>query len=210
MSSPFSTAELRWFYEGAIPEDVTAWFHRGERRPVEQLHRVDHYLWLGGLAELGIKLRQGRIEVKRRHTVHGVVHFHRQISGSVEEWHKWSFALAAAHRLPGDAGTQNSAWIKVRKERQLRKYRITNERQPIAVPDAEYPVQGCHLELTRIRVGENRWWSLGLEAFGPAGALWQYLSLVVDHILGQGLLPTLEARHSCGYPRWVALVRVRA
>ena len=67
----FATAEVRWFYEGAVSPEVLEWFEQGELTPEEQPYRVDYYLRLSDRDSLGIKLREGRIEVKQRHRQHG-------------------------------------------------------------------------------------------------------------------------------------------
>lgn len=200
------SAEVRWFYEGAVPPDVIAWFRRGERQPVEQPRRVDYYLHPRNVDALGIKLREGRIEVKQRQRRQGIVRFHERVSGVVEGWRKWSFALAAVHRLPADVGAPPSSWIGVQKQRQLHNYRIMGEGQLVAVPGEDYAGQSCHLELTRIQVGGTRWWSLGFEALGPERALGENLTLAVAHVLAQEPVPTLEGKNSYGYPRWLQVI----
>lgn len=201
-----SSAEVRWFYEGAVPPDVIAWFHRGERQPVEQPRRVDYYLHPGSMDALGIKLREGRIEVKQRQRLQGVVHFHERVSGVVEGWRKWSFALAAAHSLAGDVGAPASSWIGVQKQRLLHNYRLVGEGQLVVIPGEDYSRQICHLELTRIQVRGTRWWSLGFEALGPESALEENLSLVIAHVLAQEPVPTLATKNSYGYPKWLQVI----
>ncbi|MFN2285080.1 MAG: hypothetical protein ACK2UQ_11710, partial [Anaerolineae bacterium] len=67
----FPTVETRWFYPGIIPSDVLAWYHYGERAPEAQPTRIDYYLRLSDHGDLGIKLREGRIEIKQRAKQYG-------------------------------------------------------------------------------------------------------------------------------------------
>lgn len=62
----YPTAEVRWFHRGKVPLDVMAWFLRLHGEPEEPGHRVDYYLRLSDADALGIKLRDGRIEIKTR------------------------------------------------------------------------------------------------------------------------------------------------
>lgn len=177
----FPSMEVRWFYEGTIPPEVLAWFQRGNRKPKEQSCRVDYYLRLDS-DSLGIKLREGRIEVKQRHHHYGVVCFHEQVTGLMDHWWKWSFKLTKVHSNLMDVALFPSSWIGVKKERRLWKYRLATETE-------EYPERGCHVELTNISVGEKAWWSLGFEAFGDESTIQEDLFLVIKHVLTERELP---------------------
>lgn len=134
------TAEVRWFCRGPLPDAVAAWFDaHGPASPVER--RTDHYLAPTDPA-LGVKVRDGRIEAKRREAVLATVH----AGARVERWTKWSFPLAGG-AYP-DAG-----WVAVEKARRQRGARV----------DAGT----CGMELTTAQVGGAAWWTVGLEAVGP-------------------------------------------
>jgi hypothetical protein len=178
------------------------WFQRCEHKPEEQPRRVDYYLRHVGIDSLGIKLREGRVEVKQRYRRCGVVRFHERVAGQVEHWRKWSFGLAESDGdLPG-VSTLAPFWIRVEKRRTLRKYRIVGN-GVMAVREGEDFDQGCALELTSIRVGRAEWWSVGLEAFGEELVLEDALLLVAKHLLAVEEPPVLEVADSYGYPRWL-------
>ena len=198
----FPTMEVRWFGEGTVPAEVWEWFHQGEQEPEGQPTRIDYYLRLPNTDSLGIKLREGRVEIKQRHRQHGVVHFHKRVAGVVEHWRKWSFQLA---RLPSIV-TPAPSWIGVSKERKLRRYRLTADQVVVAVSAHEHPDQGCGLELTNIRVAGKDWWSLGFEAFGDEAILQETLLRVAKQVLAVSEPPTLDAADSCGYPKWLEMI----
>jgi hypothetical protein len=203
----FPTVEVRWFHRGEAPSEVTEWFLRGEPGPDQQPRRVDHYLRLGQRDSIGIKLRQGRIEIKRRHHRHGVVRFHDQLAGVVEGWRKWSLPLAALGGDLANAVTPASSWIAVQKARMLRKYQIVGEGQLVSVPADVFPAQGCSVELTGVRARETTWWTLAFEAFGKESSRHSNLVLAVENVLAGESVPfLLDARDSYGYPRWLALL----
>lgn len=202
----FSTVEVRWFYEGAVPREVLEWFQGGERKPEEQACRVDYYLCLADSDALGIKLREGRIEIKQRHRQYGVLRFHERVTGLVEGWHKWSFKLAEADGGLADRDLPASSWVGVRKARELRRYRLTGDKEVMAVSVEDYPERGCNIELTKVSAGGEDWWSLGFEAFGDESILQESFLVVAKHVLAEGGPPVFGARDSYGYPKWLELI----
>jgi hypothetical protein len=172
----------------------------------EQPLRVDRYLRLTEGDALGIKLREGRIEIKQRHRQYGTVRFRERVAGWVEGWRKWSFWLDRAQARPMSPTGPAESWIAVEKERRLRGYRVTAGGEVTALPAGQYAVGGCHVELTRVGVAGEEWWSLGLETFGDGPAAKEnLLNLAVQILVGDDL-PILEARDSYGYPEWLGLV----
>jgi hypothetical protein len=204
----FPSMEVRWFYQGTIPAEVAEWFHSGTSRPEEQPPRVDYYLCLKKIDGLGIKLREGRMEVKRRQRQHGILHFHERAAGLVEHWRKWGFGLSTGGGELAHSLLPTSCWLGVQKERQLRKYRVTGDDRLVPVPIGEYPERGCSVELSTLRVEGQDWWSLCFEAFGDESLLRQALLLVVEQVLARERVPfPLDAKASYGYPGWLASLR---
>lgn len=198
--------EVRWFYEGTIPPEILAWFQRGGQGPEEPSCRVDYYLRLPDRDSLGIKLREGRLEIKQRCHQYGVVRLHERVTGRVEHWRKWSFELAQADGGLASLAVPASAWIEVRKERRLRTYRPTRREEVVAVRAGSRPGRGCDWELTTVRTGGKVWWSVCFEAFGGGSALRETLLVVTRHVLGGGAPRAFDAAHSCGYPGWLGMV----
>ena len=113
------TVEVRWFYPGQVPASLPAWFRQAGGEAEEQPCRGDQYLRLENTEALGIKLREGRIEIKKRQRRLGLVRFHERVAGQVEAWRKWSFALMGAGAL-----VPASSWIEVEKERTLLQFQV--------------------------------------------------------------------------------------
>ena len=178
--TPYRSAEVRWFGRGEIPDAVEAWF-AGLGEPVEAEARTDRYLAPTSDA-LGVKLREGQVETKRRDSVLGPLRVGAS-EAEVETWTKWSFTLAGA--VPGGvaeaAGDFGDGWIAVAKSRRQRYH-----------GDAA-------LELSRLEVAGQAWWSVCLEASGPdpaaalADAARQWLASA----------PPWPETQACGYPAWL-------
>jgi hypothetical protein len=197
------TVEVRWFYPGRVPAPPLAWFRQVAGEPEEQPCRVDQYLRLRSTEALGIKLREGRIEVKQRQRGLGLVRFQEGVAGRVEAWVKWSFALAGEDAGLAGALEPASSWIAVEKTRTLRLFQVVGEGRIVPLPAGSYETHGCGLELTRISVRGTEWWSLGLEAYGPEATLQEELVAIAKHLFARGAAPRFEATDSCSYPKWL-------
>ncbi|MBN1673540.1 MAG: hypothetical protein JXR37_21015 [Kiritimatiellae bacterium] len=196
------TAEVRWFYPGAVPREIHAWLQRAGCTLEAKPARTDHYLRLADEA-LGVKLREGRLELKQRVDSAGVISLHQRAAGLVERWRKWSFALADSVEALNALLRPASCWIAVNKERAL--CTVPPPQTPREeTPAPASPLQGCNLELTAVRAGRNEWWSLGFEAFGPAETVLASLRRATTRLFTGDEPPTLHAEASYGYPKWLA------
>jgi hypothetical protein len=186
------SVEVRWFVRGAVDRAVRAWFESGERPPEWEPEREDRYLAHPD-ESLGIKLRQGKLEIKRRESILESLALPCVI-GSVERWRKWSFALA-------DDDLPHNSWIAVHKRRRVRKYAIRDGRAR-AIPADDRPEQGCNVELTELTVNDDSWWTIGFEAFGHESSLQDHL-LTVARVVFADEAPRLDLHDSYGYPAWL-------
>ena len=178
--APYRTAEVRWFRPGEVPADVRAWFD-GLGPETEPQSRTDCYL-APASAALGVKLREGQVEVKRRGGVWAPLTTGRS-EAPVESWTKWSFALAEA---VGGAPETEDDWVAVQKTRWQRH------------------AGECALELSRVEVAGVPWWSVCLEATGPdADARRAALAEAARQWLGADDAPALTAADAQGYPAWL-------
>ena len=180
MTHPLRTTEVRWFQAGPLPPAVDAWFTRLGPR-VEAETRTDRYLAPTDDA-LGLKLREGALEPKRRESVGGLLTVGRA-HAAVETWTKWSFPLAA------DA-VPEAGWVEVAKTRRQREVTTGGGR--------------CRLDVSEVTVGAAMWWSVCLEAEGPSDeAARSVLGAGAARWLAADDAPTLPAEAAMGYPAWL-------
>jgi len=148
---PADSLEVRWIVRGLLETAMREWF---ARFPAATETRTDAYLLQPRLAGLSVKLRDGaRMDVKSYLGSPGVIDLPRRCRGRLESWRKWSFGYEPAG--PGDA--LPPGWVMVRKRRHRSRF-------PLGAG-------GCVAELTQAYVSGEAWWSLGLEATGPASLL---------------------------------------
>ncbi|MDB9312287.1 hypothetical protein PN462_04160 [Spirulina sp. CS-785/01] len=201
----FLTVESRWFFPGDIPPDIQDWYYHRNIPPLTQPPRTDYYLQLENEA-LGIKLREGRIEVKHRTQQYGLIPFSEQVQGNVEEWQKWSFNLTETPPPLVEVENWPNWWPGVRKERKLRKFQVTRAQQVQEVSFETPASQSCEWELTRLSLlgKEDVWWTMGFEASGAGDAdiARETLLCVMRKVLTEGQV-IFSAEQSCGYPQWL-------
>ena len=203
--------EMRWFFKGPLPANVSAWFGSlGEFLPqLEQ--RTD--LYLATREDLGVKLREGRLEIKWRRGPGHPMTISARVQGSAEYWDKWSWK-----DLQGKAEAQiadllrespDDPWIRVPKERHQRKYDLAVDGlQPILLkPRCE---RGVILEVTKLRFRGRPWWTVALDLLGKAKKADEGLKEAKEVFvrLLQSLFekypgPPLRLENSFGYPKFV-------
>ncbi len=205
----FSTVEVRWFHQGEIPVDIQTWFSQiaGKKaEPITQSPRTDIYLLQNGNANLGVKLREGRIEIKQRTQEFGNATFASNVVGVVEGWRKWSYLVDPTQTNYLSARFLGASWQRVSKERSLYSFQISGQNtETVKMPD--YSIGGCNIELTHIKCNGEVWWSLGLEAFGDENSNESKLTIAAKYLFSEEQTPTLSAQNSYGYPHWLELVK---
>jgi hypothetical protein len=196
------TAEVRWFFEGTTPSALRAWFLGLDGDLNAEAPRTDHYLLIQQTDALGIKFREGRIEVKQRSRSPERSAFGQDQSGSLEHWRKWGFPLASVGEHQASLETLD-AWIAVTKTRWVRDYRIgpLGTLLPLERPDLS--IAACSVELADVQALDTDAWTLAFEATGPAVTLAATLENVARQILNSLEDRSLVAKNSYGYPRWL-------
>ncbi len=199
------TVEIRWFFRGIIPGGVQAWFNQIDAnftQPTIQPARTDVYLLEPGNSSLGIKLREGRIELKQRLREYGPFEFNQGMRGNVEGWRKWSFSISLGQSHHQAIGEYGNSWMDVKKERALFCFQVMGgEITSTQIP--EFSRGGCNLELTQIHVARKPWWSVGLEAFGDEESNLDRLVIVAKNIFAKTPTHNFSSQSSFGYPQWL-------
>ncbi|TVR84469.1 MAG: hypothetical protein EA405_01510 [Rhodospirillales bacterium] len=164
--------------------------------------RQDRYLVRPGCTDLGIKIREGRLEVKGRLAIDGLAGLGRAGQGCVESWAKWSLPPDPRggawwqHLAQVEAG---AGFVTVAKHRWLWSGALGTDPGPNA-PQIQ-------VEVTRLRCGrgdETEAWTLGIEAAPLAAWPGHEFTEVTACLLDAAALPVLTASRSMGYPAWLA------
>jgi hypothetical protein len=193
------TAEVRWILPGPLEAAVAGWF---ARFPAGLESREDAYLLHPVLRGLSVKLRAGRmLEVKSYEGSPGILDAAGCARGRIESWRKWSFPVGPLS--PGDAGPPG--WAAVHKRRWITRFPPSGQRLVTDIPERATE-SACAAELTEVRSGGERWWSLGFEATGPAGLLRRALQDTAALMFAQALPGDvkLDLSHCQSYAEWLS------
>src|SRR5438105_13694071 len=111
----FTTAEVRWFFEGPIPDEIKQWFCSG--LALNAAPREDHYLLFPAPLGLGLKLREGRLEIKYLVESVGIHTFMADVIGTVQVWNKDAYGELAVKEFERLQPSPPHLWLAVRQER---------------------------------------------------------------------------------------------
>lgn len=157
------TFEIRWFWTVNDPQKVVQWFCQGHI-PSNPEQRTDQYLWLAGCRNCGIKLREGRLEVKSLLEQGESIEILPQLSGHIQTWVKW-LPGPEFDQLPSATLNTGDRWLAIRKQRWLRWFGLDAGEIVDCGPEPTGDFPGCQTELTRLSFdGEaSQWLSLAIE-----------------------------------------------
>ncbi len=195
----YKSKEIRWFF-GEENEHLIRWFNDQGLDFDNVQSRFDYYHLESLKADLGIKLREGRVEIKQRYEGPQPGQLSKYCEGFYEVWIKWSFEIEEQDREQHEIlnSGQNDHWLKVEKQRLGIKLGLNekNERKIFSISDILK--QGCQLEYTKIQIEDKSWYTFGLEWFGTP---WLELEpQIFDGILGSY---SLGLEHSKSYPQFL-------
>jgi hypothetical protein len=201
-----TTYEVRWFNSGNIPENIESWFKHGCLLSPTKLpeKREDVYLYTPKCNYLGIKLREGGLEIKWRYVEKTAMQFGSSVEGNIEKWKKWRCLDSSEESFSLQQIGDNPVWVKVGKVRSSQLYEIV-EKKPQAVPNDANVDNGCSLELTNVEINGNKWWSIALEAFGEDTNLKDNLQATADFVFSNYDSLPLQAENSYSYPSLLEL-----
>jgi len=192
--------EVRWILPGQPEAAVAGWFACFDAS-VEA--REDTYLLEPRLPGLSVKLRDGRaFEVKVYRGSPGILDVAGCARGRLESWDKWSFPCDPQARL-GRGGAAPPGWRPVRKL--IRRFTPAGGPRAAGVPGLGEEA-GCEVELTEVKVHGQAWWTLALEATGPAGLLRRELETTAALVFAQARPGGVElgTGDSQSYAQWLA------
>ena len=185
-----ASLEVRWILPGLLDTAVTGWFPGSQPDP-DLESREDVYLLDPGLGGLSVKVRASRaLDVKMFLGSPGILDLPGRARGRMQYWRKWSFPFSPLSPESIDPG----GWRRVRKQRRVAWF-----------PGQGAPQARCAVELTEVRFQHQDWWSLALEATGPAESLRPELEATAALVFTQALPGGVELRidDSWSYADWL-------
>ena len=150
---------------GGLPTSTIEWFSAF----VGQLEtRTDTYLPIGQAEGLSVKIRGGlRLDIKVSIGDNGVLDLPGHARGRTQSWKKWSLPMPPV----GEIEAQYPERVQIAKHRRIGWFSVA---YGVATARASPGATGeptCTAELTEVLKGEEKWWTLGLEAAGAPTTL---------------------------------------
>jgi hypothetical protein len=202
MRPPISTsAEVRWFFEGDIPQAVGKWFKASKLRAAAE-KRTDTYLIYPNATSCGVKFRENKFEIKVLAEDLGVKKLAANVVGAVEIWEKWSTKGKSIDQFRQEVTGDAAIWLAVKKKRITRKY--SADGASIKEVDASgrdgFADDGCNVELTRVKIHQNTYWSIAFDSFGEGeiDSLVDNLVRTVGIVLSESECPLSNPSESLG------------
>ena len=221
---PMASHEVRWFFEGKADQHkkLKDWFETVAPSSIPNHSRVsppvwkprlddkpDVYLLVPDSDDMGIKWREGELQIKGRVSSLGTQVFCGRHQGVVERWIKWSYKnvpasyqrLFAAEKEPG------LVTAAVRKNRALRKVRLDTLNGKAEEVDAMTLIdRGLGFELTDLEVAGKAYCSLAFEAFPNDSGMDAAFTQAVEAFLDGLKELALTAACSQSYPAFLGSV----
>lgn len=228
----YHSAEIRWFLPPTTDwETALDWFIGNESKKADQTQdfpaektlyinhikreelRTDEYLVIPQCTTVGVKQRQGKLEIKAQIGI-SEKYLNGLISGDINYWSKWSHQPSEANKdfLKKDLHLSGE-WLKINKIRYLLKF-SHSENMIQEVSPEEWPEKGCQVELTQVWAEgfAQKWTSFGLEAFGDT---FQNMGIslkdAILFFLSKRNEPPmlLSSKNSMCYPVWLQLFQIK-
>lgn len=203
-----TTAEVRWFFDGPLPDAVWLWFKQHALHPGQLRFSTlkDYYLVFQQSACASVKLREGRLEVKSYVEDSWV---EADYPGSYQVWEKWSQYLGMGFT----EGKVEGDWLEMRKTRSLRTFAyVAGVLKEMMADNADG--EGCQVELVELEAKGRSFYSLSFEATGEPDERRRLLIETVNHVLltvPEELKTSkklfFSTRNSCSYPEWLLQVK---
>ena len=194
----FATTEVRWFYEGKLPDPVADWFYHFN--PVIQQPRTDYYLNFTERARVGIKLREENIQIKTRISAFESLRYLLNVAGEAAKYERWSFPVVGNEEWI-TLINRPDVWIPVKKMRRMMRFTLDGG-YPDQIEMEESADNGCEVELSQVEVTGKAYWSLAFESFGPTAEV-NLEKTVWDIFENQACPVSFEKERSFGYARLI-------
>ena len=214
--SPFASIETRWFFEGDSSHhpDLRHWFEScapfpraADLRAPEWKGRAggepDVYLLMPGCTDMGVKWREGTLQIKGRVADLGERRFGTVHAGRVQRWIKWTYPeVPAAYRALFEANEAlGLETAPVYKTRALRMIDMASAKPEEVAPGVVLE-RGIGFEMTDLELNGERYCSVAFEAFPDDTAAEAGFDAAVLGFLGE-LAGSLGIGASMSYPDWL-------
>jgi hypothetical protein len=189
--------EIRWFHKGKAPPAIKHWF---EKELYSREYIDDIYLITGLCSNIGIKIRNGKIEIKEQIAEKKIISLSDFAEGTMDVWHKYSFNLMPDQQ---DNVRSLNEWLTIHKIRKIR--HINFRDNPTNLQFLQFG-EGCRTELAELKVLKADWWTIIFEMYGDKEILVEVFKTATRKFL-EGIEPgLLTIEKSYSYPEFISKI----
>jgi hypothetical protein len=214
-----NSTETRWILSETEFEVISNWFaqHKLQFDKQDLFTRQDYYLKLLKNSTLGIKIREpetnangnseSKLEIKIMTNNFGAQKFDNNNQGIVNSWSKFSFETIEneleTQKIINSftVNQQNDSWIKIDKDRLLLKYDVTNNTLVSGVTIID---EGAGIELTKFKIENKTYYSLGIEAFSMSNKGQENFNATINFLFSNSKISGLGIQNSISYPEIIS------
>lgn len=182
----YKTKEIRWFFKNHNPS-IENWFQNKGLSFVTSKPRTDRYLPLPDQENLSVKLREEKLEVKKREqpASEGKI---AAAEGMFEDWVKWCFPVDTK---------EETHWLAVKKNRLAIKITKDHKQYIFASVD-DLPPFGCQVDYVKLLIKNQTWHTVGFEWFGD-----HHMTLDANIVIDIVEAEELNKKNSMSYPQFL-------
>jgi hypothetical protein len=199
--------EIRWFYNHNFDE-IKDWWNGNDLPFNDEGERLDYYIFIPNVDDIGIKNREGRLEVKWRIPNSQKRFETPKLEGLIEEWVKWGWSDSKPQindpLFDFLSEYPKGPMIKILKRRLSRKFKLFSNDKYEPVEWIDLSESGFSMELTEIILEESKWWSVGFETLGNKITLESFQTKIKE--MSSKIPLKLKLENSYGYPKWISRV----
>lgn len=196
-----TSAEIRWFFQGIIHNDILLFFKENQIVFQEEPPRTDWYL-LNNDNFTSVKLRNHSLEIKRFLGKHENFRINSEIRGNAEKWVKFSFEMKPGDDSRDITTGRYAQWLAVEKKRSVVRYAVLNDGD-IRVGTEDEP-EGGTLEICFVKTLKRDFWTVGIETSGPEEKAVMNLEQIANHLFRNSMQISLfKNENSYSYPEFL-------
>ena len=209
--------ELRWIFNGRVPDYVKHWFYhnKGHNNKMEKQSYEDVYLYTPEVDYSSVKLRDKKLDIKWKRSSFKIdVKSSKSlnISGIVEDWIFWEWNERKTAKEIEEQIVENKEhpWIIILKERSRCSYQY---KEDSLLPVLNNDDPDCSIEMTTLNPSNNKniaWWSIGIDLFAGKNISKderKNVKVIAQLLLSDYPETNLVSAHSYSYPKLFSLNR---
>jgi hypothetical protein len=198
------SVEIRWFFQGQIPDKLHSILDDSYIQSKWE-SRSDYYLFIDKCDNIGIKLRNSRLELKWLKKSNIFALSQLNVDGKIEYWIRWEWNDTKSFNdiLQFIHLNKDIPWVKIDKNRLQQKFNIhDNSLVDVSSESVHFDFA---FEITQLKAYEQSWWSIAFDSFLKEKNEYFFTQLIKKYMNNEFQI-LLKSISSYGYPKWISKI----